>query len=1116
MAFRIYIANFKIRLWCYLIWLVLCVISIHVLYSRFLTNRQTILTIEEKDIFINEPLNTKNFKVKSHIDINALLFNNKIDFSNFNGGSWRQGFDLFPIEETEEMTILFCAFSHLDYGWIKTPETYYKMKVESIINNVIDAMEDNIDFKFNFIEISFLSMWWENASLLRKNKLTNFIEEGRLEIVNGGWIMPDEAITDYISLVNQLSLGHEWLKNNIPTHKTPKVSWNLDSFGGSSVWAHILQKSGIKNIASQRYHYAIKKHFALNQNMEFIWKPRYFNGAHTGLFTHVMPFYSYDIPHSCGPDTSICCQYDFERLVNNIKCPWVHKIDFSIDNGFDNNNMEEMSNNLLEQLLKKASLYQLGSKLLLVPWGDDFRYQTSIAIKAQIRGINMVSEYLKSKKSKIRIRWATISEYFDKLHQLMIDTQTPISTLTGDFFVYSDVNDAYWSGYFTSRPYQKQLHSIISHYIRGIEGLLCLSMFDSTKTTFLFKLTNHMKFSRDYNSAFLHHDSITGVSTNYVVRDYLKKFQLMIYNLEVVGSSLVISLFDKSLSLETIEELAERNIVNLNTPLHSYFSANLSFKLSPSHLIIENNQIFKSHVISEYPTHLVIKNTHSFEYTSVFNIVIHHSNVDLFLWENESFKKINSTLVIPKIHPYLNSSVWTNMPDLFELYFTLKMQPLEVKHILLKSSLKNQSINLNSTTFYFNLTNFHPNYQKFIDIQKLQPLKIQTGEQNTLKLRGKHNSLEIDLITGKPLRYFSENQNDSVNFTLDYSEYLNDITKSKSGAYLFHPINGSQTIFSTPDFIIIRQTSLFDEALIQINLNLAIRYRTYKVQCIESNSIMVDTLFDITPKKDIDFSLTINTGISIDNLTFFVDQNSFETVERRYNRNLPIQANVFPASSWTFIEDKKWRLSILYDQPHGVLLDGNGLVNVFLDRRISIDDQRGLNEPLMDNVPHCSRNYFIFENMNQYKSSEEDYKKQQPTLSLEAFKIHSTHKYPALIFFNLSSVSFDFLSTKQLNERINKEWPENLFLSTFRMSNQPTSRVITMYIYKPFLLLSKYIDKKISLQQYNIRELLILTINTNFKLSQCLLNGNFYKNLPYGDFSIDYNELICLKIELFD
>ena len=41
------------------------------------------------------------------------------------------------------------------------------------------------------------------------------IDRGQLEIVSGGWVMPDEAVTSFQSLINQLRDGHNWLNDTL-------------------------------------------------------------------------------------------------------------------------------------------------------------------------------------------------------------------------------------------------------------------------------------------------------------------------------------------------------------------------------------------------------------------------------------------------------------------------------------------------------------------------------------------------------------------------------------------------------------------------------------------------------------------------------------------------------------------------------------------------------------------------------------------------------------------------------------------------------------------------------------------------------------------------------------
>lgn len=155
--------------------------------------------------------------------------------------------------------------------------------------------------------------------------------------------MPDEANSHWINILLQLTEGQTWLKAHF--NVTPKSSWSIDPFGQSSVMPQILKGADFENLLIQRTHYEVKKRLAKHKQLEFRWRQIYgkkvfctylivmrnlkltnqitdLNGE-TDLFTHMMPFYSYDVPHTCGPDPKVCCQFDFKRLPGyGLNCPW--------------------------------------------------------------------------------------------------------------------------------------------------------------------------------------------------------------------------------------------------------------------------------------------------------------------------------------------------------------------------------------------------------------------------------------------------------------------------------------------------------------------------------------------------------------------------------------------------------------------------------------------------------------------------------------------------------------------------------------------------------------------------------------------------------------------------
>lgn len=79
-----------------------------------------------------------------------------------------------------------------------------------------------------------------------------------------------QANSHYYSILTQLTEGHQWLKGHL--NVTPKNGWAIDPFGMSPTMAYILRRSGLANMLIQRTHYAVKKHLANLQQLEFRWR----------------------------------------------------------------------------------------------------------------------------------------------------------------------------------------------------------------------------------------------------------------------------------------------------------------------------------------------------------------------------------------------------------------------------------------------------------------------------------------------------------------------------------------------------------------------------------------------------------------------------------------------------------------------------------------------------------------------------------------------------------------------------------------------------------------------------------------------------------------------------
>ena len=89
-----------------------------------------------------------------------------------------------------------------------------------------------------YAEIAFFQRWWRTQSNKTKALTRRLVKSGQLTFVNGGWCMHDEATPHYVDMIDQTTLGHALLLDELGA--IPTVGWQLDPFGHSATQAALL------------------------------------------------------------------------------------------------------------------------------------------------------------------------------------------------------------------------------------------------------------------------------------------------------------------------------------------------------------------------------------------------------------------------------------------------------------------------------------------------------------------------------------------------------------------------------------------------------------------------------------------------------------------------------------------------------------------------------------------------------------------------------------------------------------------------------------------------------------------------------------------------------------
>ncbi|KHJ95388.1 glycosyl hydrolase family 38 protein [Oesophagostomum dentatum] len=614
--------------------------------------------------------------------------------------------------------------------------------------------------------------------------------------------------------------------------------------------------------------------------------------------THLFPFYSYDVPHTCGPDPKICCQFDFRRLPGlGPSCPWnVPPVKIT------ESNVNGRAFTLYDQYRKKSQLYK--TNVLLIPLGDDFRYDTAEEWTEQHQNyVKLFEEMNKNPEWNVHARFGTLSDYFNELDKSLRTESQSLPVLSGDFFTYADRDDHYWSGYFTSRPFYKQMDRVLQHQLRAAEIALTLKFMkdaypsdevDSGDVRIFAKLVQ----ARRALSLFQHHDGVTGTAKDHVVVDYGKKMLAALEATEAVLSDALCSLLSTEAGQSSAMVLDEYRTMQDALPTRKVYSI--------GDFVILFNTLSRSR---DEPTCIQV--------ASISAVLRTDSGREIKQQMSPVFELIDGYLVPSK--------------EKYELCFVDNLKPFGVSVYKLVESSTNGEVTMATLTAKGNV--------------KTTEFKFEPVTGNTFTSDNSLILAEFDTETGF-LKSVTPSGHKKIDTNVRYVHYgVREHKKldsgnadNLSGAYLFLPDGEAKELpRSEQDFVVV-DGPIMKRVYVAGPSDLSILH-VYSL-AHGSPSLEITNEVDIRNKKNFELAMRIETNL---------------IKRKRLLGKLPVQAHFYPMPASAHIEDSSTRVSLLGNQALGVASLESGQIEVILDRRLNQDDGRGLFQGVLDNHRTLSR-----------------------------------------------------------------------------------------------------------------------------------------------------------------
>ncbi|KAJ1893037.1 mannosyl-oligosaccharide 1,3-1,6-alpha-mannosidase activity protein [Kickxella alabastrina] len=406
------------------------------------------------------------------------------------------------------LTLHLVAHSHSDIGWNFSFQEYYDRSVHSVMRQVVVQLWKNARRRFTWGDLAFLDLWMDHegdqpnnilrgpaARLTWRQLVRRLIELGRLDVVGGTYVSPDEGLVSWWANTAIVDIGHRTLAKHF--NATTGVGWQVDNFGHFGATPHLLASSGYSRMVLGRMAFRDLYEFRSRSQLQFLWQSAAAGHQKAQLLTHFLStHYGY-----------FSKAFYFDRT--------------------DKCDADALRRELVRYGRRQVAQYP-GHGHVMVMMGDDFAYVRAARSFACLD--RLVGD---AAAMGVSVRYSTPSEYFDAVQPFLraMDARAGggkggLRLHSGDFYPYQDrPYEQYWSGILATRPYLKWLVRHTEHAVQHAEQLLAAWNFNHPPGGLAGGLEDHLEFARKQVAIGYHHDAITGTCTDQAFHDYARRLR---------------------------------------------------------------------------------------------------------------------------------------------------------------------------------------------------------------------------------------------------------------------------------------------------------------------------------------------------------------------------------------------------------------------------------------------------------------------------------------------------------------------------------------------------------------------------------------------------------------